>query len=194
MMFRPVRTVAPATALVSLDEVKAHCRVDFDDDDAMLGALTQAATDFLDGWTGILGRCLISQTWRIDVYDWVGDIRMPFPDVQSVTVKYFDADNAEQTVSSSLYELLEDHRGSFVRFLDAFTEPAIYDDRSDAIQITLVAGYGDNISDVPQAIRQAALLLIGHWYESREAVSAGAMKEVPMAVDALTKIYRRVAF
>ena len=193
-MFRPVRTVAPATALVSLDEVKAHCRVDFDDDDAMLGALTQAATDFLDGWTGILGRCLISQTWRIDVYDWVGDIRMPFPDVQSVTVKYFDADNAEQTVSSSLYELLEDHRGSFVRFLDAFTEPAIYDDRSDAIQITLVAGYGDNISDVPQAIRQAALLLIGHWYESREAVSAGAMKEVPMAVDALTKIYRRVAF
>jgi len=193
-MFRPVRTVAPATALVSLDEVKAHCRVDFDDDNAMLGALTQAATDFLDGWTGILGRCLISQTWRIDVYDWVGDIRMPFPDVQSVTVKYFDADNAEQTVSSSLYELLEDHRGSFVRFLDAFTEPAIYDDRSDAIQITLVAGYGDNISDVPQAIRQAALLLIGHWYESREAVTAGAMKEVPMAVDALTKIYRRVAF
>jgi uncharacterized phiE125 gp8 family phage protein len=193
MMFRPVRTVAPANVFVSLDEVKAHCRVDFDDDDAMLSALTQAATDFLDGWAGILGRCLISQTWRVDVYDWVGDIRMPFPDVQSVTVKYFDADNAEQTVSSSLYELLEDHRGSFVRFLDAFTEPAIYDDRSDAIQITLVAGYGDNISDVPQAIRQAALLLIGHWYESREAGSVKAIKEVPMAVDALTKIYRRVA-
>lgn len=193
-MLRPVRTQAPSEALLALADVKAHCRVDFSDDDPLLTALIQAATDHLDGWSGVLGRCLVSQEWRVDLCAWPakGVIRLPFPDVSSVTVKYFDADNQEVTVASSLYQRLEDERGSFIHFLDDFTFPTVYDDRSDAVQVTFTAGYGD-AADVPQAIKHAALFLIAHWYENREAATVGVTPDVlPMAVDALIAPYRRV--
>lgn len=40
-------------------------------------------------------------------------------------------------------------------------------------------------------IDQAKLMLIAHWYHQREAVSAGAMNEVPMAIDFMLNPYRR---
>lgn len=44
-----------------------------------------------------------------------------------------------------------------------------------------------------KAIRQGALLLIGHWYATREAVATGvAAAEVPMATQALWKPHRWV--
>ncbi len=38
--------------------------------------------------------------------------------------------------------------------------------------------------------RQAALLLVGHWYRNRMAVTAGAVSELPHAVDALISRHR----
>jgi uncharacterized phiE125 gp8 family phage protein len=56
-----------------------------------------------------------------------------------------------------------------------------------AVQITYVAGYA-NAAAVPQAIKQAMLLLIGHWYKHREAAGE-AMQEPPFAVGALLSPY-----
>lgn len=188
-MLAPVRTGPPA-ALLDLTEVKAFCRVDFDDDDTILSALMQAAVDHLDGWSGVMGRCLVEQDWRVDQADWTDTIRLPFPDVSSVTVKYFDTDNTEQTVASSLYELLTDARGSYVHFLDDFTAPDVYDDRSDAVRVTFTAGFGD-ADAVPDAIKIAAMMLVAHWYENREAVAMNVTPNtVPMAVDSLIAPYR----
>lgn len=194
-MLRPVRTGAPSEALLTLEEVKAHCRVDFSDDDALLTSLIQAATDHLDGWSGVLGRCLVNQNWRIDLPDWPASrcIRLPFPDVSNVTVKYFDADNQEITVAPSLYETVEDERGVLVRLLDSFTAPTAYDDRSGAVRIEFTAGYGA-AADVPQSIKIAALLLIGHWYEHREGAEGKDVRSVPLAVDRLITPLRRVFF
>lgn len=191
-MLKPVRTVAPAADLFDLATIKAHCRIETDEDDTLLATYRDAATRHLDGWSGILGRCLVNQTWRIALADWpaCGDIRLPFPDVSSVTVTYYDTDNAEQTVNAALYELLEDERGGIVRFLDAFTQPGVYGDRTDAVRVTLVAGYGAAASAVPAPIVVAAMMLTAHWYASREAAAAGAMQTVPLAVETLTTPYR----
>jgi hypothetical protein len=44
---------------------------------------------------------------------------------------------------------------------------------------------------VPQAIKQAALLLVGHWYANREAVSIGeSVAEIPLAATALLEPFR----
>lgn len=192
-MFRPVRISAPATALLTLEEAKLHCRdeADVSDEDALITELIQAATDHFDGWSGVLGRCLISQTWRQDFSKWGDNLRLPFPDVQSVTVKYFDADNSEQTVASSAYELLEDATGSFVQFNSTFTIPTVYSDRASPVRITFVAGYGDAAADVPQTIIRAAAWLICHWYEHREAVGV-SMSDIPMTVDDMVSPYRRI--
>jgi uncharacterized phage protein (predicted DNA packaging) len=45
---------------------------------------------------------------------------------------------------------------------------------------------------VKQTWKQAMLLLIGHWYEHRESVTAGASSVVPMGVDALLWTDRNV--
>lgn len=193
-MHRPVRTTAPP-AVVSLEEIKRHVvAVDFTDDDTLLGVLVQAATDHLDGWSGILGRCLVSQEWRQDFSCWprCGDLRLPFPDVASVVVKYSDADDGEQTVSASFYEVLSDARSAFVRFTDLFAPPALFDQRSDPVRVSFTAGYGA-AADVPAALKVAIMMLAAHWYQNREAVSVGdTATPVPMAVDALIAPYRRV--
>lgn len=50
-----------------------------------------------------------------------------------------------------------------------------------------------NAMAVTKAIRQGALLLIGHWYASREAVVVGTITaELPMATNALWKPHRWV--
>lgn len=192
-MLKPVRTSAPSTAPVSVADAKAHCDVTYSDDDDLFTALIEAATAHLDGWTGILGRCLVTQSWQVSFYDWPasGDIRLPFPDVSAITsVKYYDTDNAEQTVSSSLYELIEDERGAIVRFLDSFTSPSVYDDRTDAVNIVFVAGYGA-ASAVPGAITTAIKMMVANWYETREATTPQQMTEVPMGAQMLLAPYRR---
>jgi len=78
-----------------------------------------------------------------------------------------------------------------VCFRDAFTSPSLYSDRSDPVKIAMTVGYGDDTTDVPQAIRHAAMMLAAHWYENREAVAEGSPVPVPMTVDALTAPYRR---
>lgn len=191
MQFRPIRTTGPAVALLSTAEAKAHCRVEHSDDDTMIDALVHAATDHLDGWSGIMGRCLVNQTWQQDFGLWGCELRLPFPDVSSVTITYEDENGDTQTLSSGHYELLQDAQGNLVRYLEDFTSPSLYDNTSVPVHVSLVAGYGAVASDVPQAIRQAALLLVGHWYENREAVATKAMPPVPMAVDALLRPYRR---
>ncbi|MEM7301914.1 MAG: head-tail connector protein [Pseudomonadota bacterium] len=192
-MLRPVLITAPDSPIVNLGDLKAWCRADYADDDSLLTALEVAAVSRMDGWSGILGRCLLTQTWRVDRAGWPSDRaqELPFPDVGSVTVKYFDTDNVEQVVSSSNYELLEGVSGGFIRFLPTFDSPAINSDRSDAVRIEVTAGYGD-ASAVPAPLVTAIKMLVAHWYENREAVVVGsASTEVPMTVAALIAPYRR---
>ena len=166
-MHQPVLVADPAVQPITLPEAKAFCRVDWDDEDGLFGSLIADAVEHFDGYAGTLGRCLINQTWRQDFHCWParGVLRLPFPDVSSVTLKYFDTDNAEQTVSSSLYETLEDARSAYVHLLDDFTAPNLYDDRDDAVQVTFVAGYGAAASDVPADLKTVLKYYVLGLYE-----------------------------
>lgn len=187
-MYRPVRTVAPAVEPVVLATLKLHCRVSGSDEDTELQAYLDAAVAKLDGHSGDLGRCLISQTWRQDFDVWAPALRLPFPDVSSVTsVTYLDADAASQTVSSSLYDLTEDDLGALIVFRDAFTGPTLTTDRPAPVSVTFVAGYGATAAAVPASIRGAILLLAAHYYANREASIVGlSAAPLPLAVDYLT--------
>jgi uncharacterized phiE125 gp8 family phage protein len=193
-LLRPVLVTAAAAPLLTTAEAKQWCRVDHDDEDQLFPALIAAAEDRLDGWTGILGRCLVHQTWRQDFPGWPadGELRLPFPDVSAtgLTVKYSDADDAEQTLAASQYELLEDATGALLRLRSGFSSPALYDDRCDPVRVQFVAGYGAVASAVPQALRTAALMMVAHWYANREAL-ASAIAETPNGVGAIVSPYAR---
>lgn len=198
MRFNPVLVTAPDSGdpIVTLDEAKAHLRVTHSTDDDYIAALVAAAVDLLDGWRGALGRCLVTQTWRILLDDWPAcdRIDLPFPDCSSVVVKYSDESDVEQTVSASLYQILEHGRATSIYFRDAFTSPSLYDDREDPVRIEFAAGYGD-AADVPAAIKHAIKLAIGHLYENREQVIVGQVDvaELPMGFRRLISPFRASA-
>lgn len=161
---------APAEQPITLVEAKLHLRVETTDEDDLITALIIAATQHLEGRTGLLGRALVTQTWewRFDRFP-PGNvpILVPLPPLQTVTeIKYTDPDGAVQILAASVYQVHpETYQGEIRRKPDQ-TWPAI---RAEpyGITVTFVAGYG-TAADVPEAIKAAIKLLIGGWFLTRE--------------------------
>lgn len=192
-MLSPVRLTAPAARVVTWEDADRHLRLDGDTDEkALVESLIDSATAHLDGWAGILGRCLINQQWRADFCDWPARrvLRLPFPDVSAATVKYFDETNVEQTIPSGSVAILRDARSSFVRLSDEFAKPGLRSDRGDPVQVTFTAGYGAAASDVPQPIRVAILMHVSALYRHREAAGQDALEIMPYGYEALLAPYR----
>lgn len=194
-MLAPVRVTAPAIDIIAIDDVMAHCRVDSADEVILLQSLTDAATSHVDGYSGILGRALIQQEWQQD-FSGFGDVmRLPLgPLIAVSSVTYYDTSNVLRTLSAAVYAAYSDGRGPYIALAPDQVWPATYS-RPDAVRATWTAGYGTTADTVPAAIRAAVKLMIGHWYENREAAVIGApVASLPMAVDALLSPFRRVEF
>lgn len=189
-----IRTSPPAKLIVTLDEAKAHCRVDGDEENAHLTGLIAAATSWLDGRNGQLGRALITQTWEYRLTGFPSGrekIEIPLPPLQSVGgIAYTDVDGEAQTFDTAGLVV---STGAFLGCIRPGwdqTWPSARND-ADTVTITFTAGYGAAEESVPQSLRHAALLLIGHWYENREAVQIGRIVSTQhMAVAALIDPFR----
>lgn len=160
----PTRVTAPVLPVVTLPELKAHLRVDGTEEDAMLLAYEAAAVSHLDGWRGVLGRCILSQQWA-ETYDQAGTFRLPFPDVSAVIA------------SAGSATLSQDCHGPLVTITDPCT-------------VTMTAAMPE---DALNTVRMAVLLLVAHWFEHREAVSEVDLTTVPLAFEALISPLRWVS-
>lgn len=161
----PVRVVPPATPVVELAALKAHLRVDGNDDDELITAYEQAAVAHLDGYRGALGRCIISQGWAV-TYGQAGTYRLPMQDVVSAK---FGADVD--------LDIARDHLGAVV------TIPA-------AGTVTMTCALPP---DALAVARMAVRLLVGHWYEHRAGVVTGTIAtSLPLSVGALVDQLRQV--
>lgn len=190
----PELVTPPAAPLISTYQAKTQCRVDGDDEDELIAAYVQAAVSWLDGYAGVLGRCLISQTWRqrLDRFPTGASLGLQLAPIVSVVVTYRDEDGVEQTLSSDDY-ILVSRASSFALELVASASWPATADRADAVSINMVCGYGATPDLVPAAIRQAALMMVAHFYEHREAVVIGTISaEMPLAVRHLLAPYRRL--
>ncbi|MEM7619771.1 MAG: head-tail connector protein [Pseudomonadota bacterium] len=189
------QTSAPATTPISLSEAKAHLRVLHSDEDTLITSLITAAVSYLDGRHGILGRSLITQSWeyRIHCFPYHQVIKIPLPPLRSVvSVTYIDDNGIEQTLSPSQYVVdTSDLVGKIYSAYD-ITWPTTRDEPY-AVRIAFTSGFGV-AADVPAPIKQALLLLIGHFYLNREAVNEKTLKAAPMAVEALIGPYTFASF
>lgn len=181
-MLAPVLITPPGDLPVSLDLAKMHLRIDHDDDDVLISSLINTAVDHLDGWTGVLGRCLVEQAWRQDFDALARCLPLPLgPVIEIVSVDYVDANGSEQTMDPGDYLLRTDAGGRSVIELKLWPS-------SRSASVTYKAGF----STVPAAITTAILMLVAHWYANREATVPGDIAIMPMAVDSLLAPYRRV--
>lgn len=183
---------APAVPLLSVAEAKQQVVVDHSDDDALLERLVAAANDWLDGESSILGRALITQTWRLTLSAPPRErfLRLPIPVAQSVSaITYYDETNTEQTLAAPNYRLISQAEYGLVELVDGANWPNTCR-RADAMSVEYVTGYGDTAADVPEAIRHAAALLVAYWYDNRSAVTERSMSAMPLGVQALLANYR----
>ncbi|UWR66243.1 head-tail connector protein [Phaeobacter inhibens] len=189
MMFRPIRTVAPAESPVTLNEVKEQAMVDFDADDDLLTGMRDAAVVHLDGFGGVLGRAMVEQTWQLHRTNWARNIRLPVPDVSSVVLTYLDENGVEQSVAVERISVLPVVTGTLVSLADAFTFPALQEDNPAPIAVQFTCGFGAAV-DVPANLKLAVKALAATWYENRTAQPGEAL---PMGVSALIQPYRWMA-
>ena len=187
---------APATDPITLAETKGWCRVDFDDDNQTLTNLIRTAVKRLDGPYGLLGRALITQTWEqvLDAFP-SGIIDVPLPPLQQVvSIKYDDENGDEQTLATSAYTVdTASDPGRIEPSDDGW--PATLD-RIAAVRIRFIAGFGDDVTDLPEPLRTAIMMHVGHLFEHRESVMLGTgfITEVPHGYDDLIRDYRVWSF
>ena len=167
---------------VSIELAKAQCRIDGSEEDALLSLYIGAARQWVEDYTGhILMRRTI--THQADCFGrWIDLYRAPVISITSVG--YLDTDGEAQTYVGASYDL----NRSPVRITHARGGSWPF---GDSVLVTYVAGYLPD--DVPQALMQAMLLLIAHWWANRENVVIGsAANEVPFATRALCDQYRQI--
>ena len=210
-MFSALSVVTPpAVEPVSVQLVKRHTRIDFDDDDELLAPYITAARTWVEQY---LGRVLIAQqlTWVIARemprngypmlsmpltllilplwFQWPfaqrGALELPRQPVISVDAVSFG--QWGQANSNLVVGTDYDVDIASARLLIRPNSEVI---PNDHLSVTFTAGYGASGAAVPQTILQAIMLLTAFFYENRGDSSA----EKPAAAEMLLAPHRLVTF
>ncbi len=190
MIQRALKSItAPASEPVTLAEAKLHVRQDLDADDTLITGLITAAREEVEriSWHGLL-----TQTWELVLDRWPAcdAIELPHPPLQSVTsVKYTDSNGVETTWSAANYVVDTDSVPGRIVLGFNVAWPLFVLQPTGGIRIRYVAGW-TSAANVPQALKQAMLLLVGHWYENREDTGKAATDTIARGVADLLRSFR----
>lgn len=175
-------TTAPSVEPVTVAEAKTQLRIDGSSEDTLIGNYITVARQTLEV---LMRRAFITQTITLKYDSFPTEILLPRPPAIAVTsIQYVDTDGATQTWSSSEYTV------------DSQIEPAsivpAYDEdypntraEPNAVTVVYTAGYGTSTTDVPESIRLAIRLLVGSYYENREATSIAKVNDLPLGIQML---------
>lgn len=184
-----VVVVTPPAPVVTWEEADQHLRLEGDvEQKPMVERLIAAATAHIDGPQGWLGRALGLQTLETFLPAFgVTSICLPYPPaVDIVSVDYVDGDGDMVAMAAADYEL----RGPMLRPAWPKSWPSAQWRGSDGetVRIRYRAGYAVDpdadpiVSNVPEPIKAAILLMVGDLWHARATVATGAaMATVPMS-------------
>jgi uncharacterized phiE125 gp8 family phage protein len=182
-----VVVVTPPPAIVTLAEAKAHCRVDFADDDALITAYVAAATGMLDGPDGWLQRALGAQVLKTTLRGFPAEaFVLPMAPVSAINdLTYVGADGVATEVDPEIYDLSADGE---LELAYGAAWPTARDPRAP-VEILYTAGY----QVVPETIRTAILIMTADLYANRESGGSGSIAfsyQMPTSVEGLVERYR----
>lgn len=153
-------TTAPATQAVTTADVKEWLRIDTGDtsNDASINSLIASAIAKVQQRAN---RSLITQT-RLATFGYGDTIVLPYTPVQSITsVESQGTDGAWTAVSASAYTNMGNGRIEF-------TLPGTY-------RCTYVAGFGDDVTDVPDGAQRSICRYVAEKYEFRTGTITGSI-------------------
>ncbi len=185
------RIITPvAIEPITLAEVRQHLRLpDNEVEDTLLVSLITTARSYCEHYTR---RALAEQTLEVylDRFPISDLIELPCPPLQSVTeIGYKDSNGEEMILSPSDYLVDVDCEPGRILPVVGTNWPVFTPYPASPVRIRFVAGY----EDLPISIRLAMLLLVGHWYENREA-TGNASSVIDFSVHSLLAPYRVEVF
>lgn len=157
-----VIAAAPTSYPISLSELKDHLRETSSANDSILYQLIKEATDYIEGYTW---RKIVTQSWKYYIDYFTDCIEIPFGQLQSATIQYYDADNALQTLSTSVYDVDTYSDPGFIRIKDGQSWPTIYS-KANAVIISFTCGYASIPESIKTAVKLKAELLNGNLFDN----------------------------
>jgi uncharacterized phiE125 gp8 family phage protein len=187
----------PYALPITLAEAKLHLRVDNNEEDTLISALIQAATNFCENWTG---RKFVSQQWDAYFPYFSEKLEIPFPPCISIDgVFYKNTSGSEVELDDSAYNARIVSEPAAIFPATDVDWPETYAGWN-AVRVRFTAGFPptdqnspvDMASGVPAALKAAIKLVIGDLYQNREgaALVNGAKYEANPTVAALMLPYR----
>ncbi len=199
------QVTAPAYEPVTLANTRTHLRLTATGspashpDDSYIESLITAAREYAEIFTR---RALITQTWDMWLDDWPADdyFELPKPPLQSITsITYKDTDGTSYSLTEGT-DFVVDTDSTFGRVVLEWDEswPTTSLHPKNPIKVRFVCGYSPNSdsppdyrANVPQMIKQAIYLVVGHLYNNREDTIAGvALQNIPTGAQSLLYPYR----
>lgn len=168
-MWRPVIvTTAAAAEPVTLEDAKAHLRVDGTSEDDLITTLITAARGHVESRTGTR---LYTQTVTLRTDDWTDLYWLPVAPVASITsIAYVDTDGTTQTLATSVYEarLWGLEPSIVLKYNQVWPTIRV----GSLITIVAVVGYGTSGAQPPETIH-ALKLALADLYAFRETTLVG---------------------
>jgi uncharacterized phiE125 gp8 family phage protein len=186
-----VLTSGPAAEPVTVQEAKAHLRIDGTAEDVLIASLILTSRLHVEA---ALDLALINQSWTLRLDRWPNgqEVEIPMAPLQAVTaVRVKDANGSAMLVPATSY--LVDMASKPPRIVwngAGRPDPGV---PACGIEIDFLAGFGASPTSVPAPLKHAVLLLVAHWYEHRDSVEIGAASaRIPDVVSDLIQPFRKI--
>ena len=179
--------VEPTLLAISVAEAKAHCEYMDNDRDSYFEDLIRAATDFV---VRELEMSIMQRTLCVSYDEFTDEMELPYGPVSEVlAVEYVDETGVMQPLDTSAYTADLGDRSSWIVRNSASSYPVPLS-AVNAVRVNYVAG----VEEMPPSwasLKHAIKLMVGHFFANREAVTSGAVMEVPLHLKALVHNFRR---
>lgn len=184
------------TENVTLAQAKAHLRIDtsFTADDTYITTLISVATSACENYLGYMLARNSAVNFYLDKFPSGSVITLNGVwQAGTVVITYYDEDDAQQTWGASNYFVDDDSQPSRIFLSDSSTYPDTSDNVPSGIKIAMTNAGPADVDEIPKAIHQATLLVIGRYYELRQDVVTGTIAtEIPKMTEHLLNPYRIV--
>lgn len=176
--------VEPSSEPVTVDELKEFARIDGSDEDTLLESLIKAVRQAMELY---LNRTLITTQYKLLMDYWPGwEVGLPMPPLQSISsVKLLDEDGTETDYDSDNYFVVTESIPGQLILKNSVSPPFNSNRYKFGYEIKFLAGYGDDSTDVPDAILNAIKQWCTMIYESRAEIT-----EPPEQIKASLSLYR----
>ena len=161
----------PAIEPLTLEQIEDHLRLSETSTGAEDGLLLIFLASARRYCELVQGHAYIEQTWQLVLDDFPsGDyIEIPRPPLMSVThVKSYGTGGTTTTMTAGRYYVDTASKPGRVHLGYGESWPSTTLRPASGVEVQFVAGYGSAASSVPQEVKQAIRLVIGHMYEHRE--------------------------